>query len=94
MARFVVTLSEEHRALLEAARVKAGHRSHADTVRALIEATEDKVQARRDRLLREIADRHPEERDRPDGVIPVTKADMKALAEPFKTRLKGEWKAP
>lgn len=48
MARFVVTLSPEHRAELERMRIAFGCRSHADAIRALIErqaweASDDKA---------------------------------------------------
>jgi hypothetical protein len=53
MARFVVTLSEEQRALLEAQRVKFGHRSLADALRGLIDSTAPTPEAEREHYVKE-----------------------------------------
>lgn len=86
MARFVVTLSDEHRTLLGEFRKQAGLRSEADAVRKLIEHSQViAYQLTRGGLVDELATL-PDVRQK--APIPPT------AAKPVKSRLKGEWKAP
>jgi hypothetical protein len=81
MKPFNIKLSDEHRAKLEAYRAARGLRSEADAVRDLIERAE------------EVAT--PSAPVRGDGAAFTARADaFLREAKPFKSRLKGEWKAP
>lgn len=92
MKPFNIKLTDEHRAKLEAYRAARGLRSEADAVRDLIDnatpmavrqaEVRERVQATRDEIAR--------------GVRPgAARLNLEAKpAEPFKSRLKGQWKAP
>lgn len=92
MKRFNIVLSDEDYAKLEARRVELGLRSWAEVVRALLHAGDSEYE----HLMREIVEREPDpERKRPGAVIPLTKAEVKALARaaqkppvPYGSRLK------
>lgn len=92
MKLFTVKLTDEERAGLEAHRVALGLRAHTDVIRHWIaqpaatpfgEASFADLQAASGmRAMRKVVER--------EGVLSTTPPSEK----PFKSRLKGEWKAP
>jgi hypothetical protein len=92
MSRMIFDLTDDDRAALEVIRQRSGHRSQAETLRELIRS----VKTLSDRATEEDAKRGAAvlaalERQR-DAIVAARKPAPKPPA--FKTRLKGEWKAP
>jgi hypothetical protein len=104
MKPFNIKLSDEHRAKLEAYRASRGLRSEADAVRDLIDGASDEAGSDLHRRL----DARPHGPvigesgvygDNRTGISQKDWAEIHAKAKaakpkPFKSRLKGEWKAP
>jgi hypothetical protein len=92
MARFILTLTDEQRAKVEAHRVRLGARSHADAIRKLIDGDGVALSSMR----------HPEtgrrvmpDRDvRPLAIVDLPRTGEGAPKPAFKSRLKGEWAPP
>jgi hypothetical protein len=78
--RLIFTVEDEDLAALEAIRRNRGLRSHAETLRVLIR------QAASSGL--------PTPERQAAMKVAVQKAQRKVAPAPFKSRLKGEWKAP
>lgn len=88
--RMIFSLSEAEREALERLRKQRGLRSHAEVLRELIRQAASSglpTPERQSEIKRHIAARRGERAS--DGV-----AEPKAEGAAFKSRLKGEWKAP
>lgn len=96
MARMIFDLTDDDRAALEQIRAARGLRSHAETLRALIRennadgfVTVGTVKTAEPQRVVELPPPSPAAKQRIKGTVePASKRT------PFKSRLKGDWKAP
>lgn len=97
MAKFVVDLSPEHRAKLDSLRAEMGLRSEAEALRWIIMFGHPMPQAEVGRIMRKIGENifnTPVSAEEAHQVPHARVAVKTPEPAPFKTRLKGEWKAP
>lgn len=93
MAVFTLNLSSEHRALLEAYRARHGLRSEAEAVRHMLDALASAPSEAKPALAKPAPS--PAQRVIEGAKIPFVKPPETAeVSKPFKSRLKGQWKAP